>query len=235
MLGKRKRVVPYGGGEKKTKANTAMKKYYASHPRTGLLKSKFSSNKALTQRVILKYCDYEVNVDPTLGSCAVKVFTANGLYDPDISGVGHQPNGFDQYMQLFTEYCVLGATIKVIAQNTDGTYAQTVGIALCDFATVNSDIRVYIENGNCTFTTIGTRDHGDDIRTLTYQADIQKFSSENPTYQDNFKGTVSTNPTDTHYFHIFAGTGTVNSNAVQCLVTISYDVIFSTPSLTSLS
>lgn len=48
------------------------------------------------------------------------VFSANGLYDPDITGTGTQPLYFDQLMALYNHYVVTSSTITVEALN-DGS------------------------------------------------------------------------------------------------------------------
>lgn len=51
-----------------------------------------------------------------------KTFRGNGLYDPDQSGVGHQPLGFDQWMAFYTRYRVYASRIKVtILNNNDNS------------------------------------------------------------------------------------------------------------------
>lgn len=40
-------------------------------------------------------------------------FSANGMYDPNISGGGHQPMYFDQMAVLYDHYHVIGSSIKV--------------------------------------------------------------------------------------------------------------------------
>lgn len=50
---------------------------------------------------------------PFSGSSLVtQVFRANGLFDPDLSGTGFQPNGFDQYAALYTRYRVHASKIE---------------------------------------------------------------------------------------------------------------------------
>jgi hypothetical protein len=45
-----------------------------------------------------------------------RVFRGNGLFDPDASGIGHQPFGFDQWCSatsFYTRYRVLASTIRI--------------------------------------------------------------------------------------------------------------------------
>lgn len=45
------------------------------------------------------------------------VMTGNNMYDPDLTGVGHQPTGFDQYSAFYNKYLVYASKIKVTYQN----------------------------------------------------------------------------------------------------------------------
>ena len=37
----------------------------------------------------------------------------NSLFDPNLSGLGHQPRGFDQLMAVYEKYTVVAAKITV--------------------------------------------------------------------------------------------------------------------------
>jgi len=52
------------------------------------------------------------SINPPVGTSGYYVFSANGLYDPNITGTGHQPMGFDQLMTFYNHYEVIGAKIK---------------------------------------------------------------------------------------------------------------------------
>lgn len=40
-------------------------------------------------------------------------YSVNGCFDPDLTGIGHQPRMFDQYMSFYLKYEVLASRIKV--------------------------------------------------------------------------------------------------------------------------
>jgi len=54
----------------------------------------------------------EFVLDPTTTS-VVQVFRANDLYDPDYTGAGHQPRGFDELCQFYQRFTVLGSKIQI--------------------------------------------------------------------------------------------------------------------------
>lgn len=59
---------------------------------------------------------------------AQKKYSLNGLYDPDITAIGHQPLAFDEMMALYNKYCVLGAKIHIRARpgSTSNTYPMNL-------------------------------------------------------------------------------------------------------------
>lgn len=62
--------------------------------------------------VRMKYTT-EVSLNPPNSGIANHIFSFNGLYDPDITGVGHQPYGFDEWMALYNHYCVVASTCSM--------------------------------------------------------------------------------------------------------------------------
>ena len=70
----------------------------------------FRSPVPLKMAATLLYSD-QITLNPAAGTVSKHVFSANGLFDPNITGVGHQPRGFDQYMALYNHYTVIGARI----------------------------------------------------------------------------------------------------------------------------
>lgn len=56
-------------------------------------------------------------------------FSCNGMYDPDITGVGHQPLFFDQMAAIYDQYTVIGSKLVVeVTPVTAQTSASLIGL-----------------------------------------------------------------------------------------------------------
>ncbi len=65
---------------------------------------------------------------------AAQQFSLNSLFDPDTTGVGHQPYGFDQFKAFYGYYRVDRCTVRLISSNVGassdvqfGVYIFTIG------------------------------------------------------------------------------------------------------------
>lgn len=229
---KRKRTFS-SKGTKKSKKNTAgysrlpsIKKVGYIAPRGQYMKTNLIYNDSFT-------------IDAGIASAGVYVFAANGLYDCDITGTGHQPTGFDQLMALYTEYVVTASKITIQAINTNDSASPIplVLITIKDFATTSSDVRVYIENGNCVQSLLTAKDGSKSATVLSHYVNLKDYSTQDIFNEDNFAGSITANPSDTHYWHVVCGPfdGVSNLSSVSFRATIEYEVYFRNPALTALS
>lgn len=205
-------------------------------PRFKQLSNNYVSRRPPFIRTQVCYHEFGLSINPVIASDGVYVFAANGLFDPNITGTGHQPLGFDQYMALYNEYIVFGSTIKVIVQNSN-TVCAIAGIFLEDYGTTDTNMSKYIENGNGHYLVLGAKDSGEDVKTLTHRADVKKFSTQDVLASDAFTGYSTANPTDTHFYHVVIAPLDASTDLGACnfSVEIRYDVLFRDPALTALS
>lgn len=80
----------------------------------------------------------------TSGALSTYVFRGNSIFDPDSSGIGHQPYFTDQWDTMYDDYIVLGSSIKVESFNTSGqTNASLITVvpstAVTTFGSTASD------------------------------------------------------------------------------------------------
>ena len=105
----------------------------------------------------LRYYD-QISLDPSTGVTIHHLFRANGINDPDQSGVGHQPYGHDTYASIYNHNRVLRSTIvvKCISAGSDGVW----GISRTDDATVSSDMSTNVEQKGTVFDHIHAKYNG---------------------------------------------------------------------------
>jgi hypothetical protein len=63
-------------------------------------------------RTVLRYSQ-RIVINNNIGLPNSYLFVGNSVFDPDFSGTGSQPLGFDQLAGLYSRYRVLGSTITV--------------------------------------------------------------------------------------------------------------------------
>ena len=138
------------------------------------------------------------------GTTLAFVYSANGLYDPDISGVGHQCSGFDQLMSFYNHYTVIGAKISCTFTNPNQHFV-TVGIDVRDSTTPTTDVREVIESGTCTYGVLAPTGSGRDQKTFSMNINPNKFLGiGTPLSNGNVRGSAQNNPPESCYFHVFA-------------------------------
>lgn len=54
-----------------------------------------------------------VQIASTTGALGTYLYRANGLDDPDVTGAGAQPEGFDEWMAMYDRYRVVSSKIKI--------------------------------------------------------------------------------------------------------------------------
>ncbi len=186
----------------------------------------------------LPYYEASINMTATAGVIAQYTFTANGLYDPNITATGHQPLGFDTMMLYYEQYTVVASRITVRACG-NGAQAVNISVNLSPDTTTLA-LPDVVENGLITSTVLDGRGNGGygtgrRIASLNLGCDVARYfgrrSRQELLDDPNLYGTVAANPTEQVYFVINTwGFGSFTDNtAVSADVTIEYDAMFWEP------
>lgn len=181
------------------------------------------------QKVKFRY-ETEAGINPGVLGTAVHIFSANGVFDPDITGVGHQPRGFDELMALYDHAVVIGAKITVdwVASASE-TRATRVGIALRDSNTTD-DGNGYIEGGNVVYDVLAIENFYKCRQTL--QCNPNKFLGRSKPLADrDLKNSTSSNPAEQAFFHVFRRpvfSADDPGTACACVV-LEYEVVLIEP------
>lgn len=186
-----------------------------------------------TRTAKMRYVEL-LTMPSTTGSMAQYNFACNGIFDPNVTGIGHQPIGFDQWSPFYNNYIITGATMTVEAFNATPGVPLVMGVILSDDTTYPSAYATILENGLGVQKTLGGSDQGSAARTiLKVRFNSKKFYNYKDT-KDNFDrigAAIGANPSiNLAMFGVYAQSlDLTNSATALCKVRIDYDVTFSTP------
>jgi hypothetical protein len=168
------------------------------------------------------------------GVIANYIFTANGLYDPDISGIGHQPMAFDQLMLFFEQYTVINSRIRIECLNNTPAANSMVRLYVSPDASPLTDPQRIVENGLLVQGLVSSNTNAHLFLELELSCDIRKYFGRNSPREmvndPDVSGNSGANPVEQVYYIISlleftqGGTTSIAFNA-----TLSFDVIFHEP------
>lgn len=166
----------------------------------------------------------------TAGSLATFQFSANGMFDPNITSTGHQPMFFDQLSALYLHYNVIGSKITfTFTSPTGGTTTTTntyCGAYIDDDTASLSNINALLEQDPYPPKIIVPGVTQKQVKTLKWSA--KKTFGGSVLSDSELQGTASANPTEQSYYTMWTypvdGSSTVSTYAT---VKITYIAIWS--------
>lgn len=149
-----------------------------------------------------KYVE-NVQVSSSTGIMGKYLWSCNGLYDPNITGGGHQPMYFDQLAALYDHYVVTQSKIQVwIQTQTAASTGFICGININDDATVTgTSATETAESAQSTLTVVGYAPSAPKYMTATWNA--KKVFAGDPLTNTELQGTSAANPTEVSNYVVF--------------------------------
>lgn len=168
------------------------------------------------------YTNISLNIGAA-GSLASVVFRANSPYDPNQTGVGDQPRGFDQLMALYDHYVVIGS--RITGKFTGGTNFVLGGITLLDSATAIGQEVDHIENPYCVWDAVVT-----EPKTLVQTFNNNFLGRSKPLSDPDLKGSASGNVTEGAYYHVWmASPAGTDESSITVPIMIEYTCMLIEP------
>lgn len=178
--------------------------------------------------VRLKYAS-NATINATTDTSAIAAFRANDLYDPDFSGVGNQPTGFDQLCTLYSRFCVLSS--KCTAYGCIDTVSNItpcwigIGVTRTGSRLTGLTTQEVFGMPECS-----TPHIGGNVQAMAMQGPLTKrFSAPEffgkKVLDNDFECTSAASPARCGYFEVVCCSVNGNDPAVQpILVVIDYEV-----------
>lgn len=157
---------------------------------------------------------------------ATYLFSCNGCYDPNITATGHQPMYFDQFMDIYNHYTVIGSKARIVMSAQSLAQAGVVGCYVNDDTTVSPTILSTFEEQSIA-----------KWRVLNYGLDkpiifnmkwsAKKFFAGSILANDNLEGSLTSNPVEQSFYTLFwRDNGYPVSSGLNITVEIDYIVVF---------
>lgn len=160
-------------------------------------------NKIITK---IRYA-FNISTNPlTNGSIVDQVFRMNSIFDPDFTGIGHQPLWHDTYSSIYETYRVLGSELEVTfapsVYSYNGTFGPFVvgvtGNRVSTSALGYSNVDQLMESADTDWEVMGL----DAARTLrlTYSPASKLGTAAT---EDTVGASVGSNPPNTYFGHLW--------------------------------
>ncbi len=180
------------------------------------------------KRVHMRYF-FEVTQDISV-SIKHHTFRANGCFDPDQTGGGHQPRGFDQWKNLYNEYVVTSAKINVHAYSVDSSvpFLLSVRAHSSNVSPDSSEIDIVEMPGNKFSLASSYRDSHKRVST---SVNIAKFlNRKNLADDSDLVAAFTADPTESVNFTVTSvGVGVLASGDVRLVGWIDYSMLLLDP------
>lgn len=160
-----------------------------------------------SQLVKMKYC-HVATLNPGVGgNPATHIFRANDGYDPDATGVGHQPYSWDQWANFYDHVTVIGSKMRATFNppgSNPATFIATLHVA--DDTTTTNNVELLMERTGTIWKWIGNSGAGSNPgNTLTKKFSTKKFFNvTNVKDADDLRGKFNASPIDDAYYHVSA-------------------------------
>jgi hypothetical protein len=179
----------------------------------------------------MRYCSY-VDMAGTSGALGTQIVGAGDLHDPDKTGVGHQPLGYDNWSAFYSNYVVAASTLTVEAAQSSTTGA-VVGVYLSQANGITGTSWVELaEQGAGVHQMLNVGAGCPNVKyRMRYDAKKRFNLKDILDNEDRLGAAFGTSPSGSAmYFVIYAQAHDESTTVpVQIKYTIDYDVIVSEP------
>jgi len=222
--------MPFKRGKKVSKKSTGSKRKFTKNSVLKISKSVGSGFPA--QRAMkLRYCEY---LDQGLTSgISLLQWNANSIFDPYITGTGHQPLGFDTWKEFYNHYAVISSKVKFTMTATNGGATQASILAcayLSDDVSVPAQITNFVESKRGSYKLIAGW-NGMHAPTISSSYSAKKFFNIKDV-KDNLNrigAPVTADPADVAVFNLSMNNISGATIPLTIMAVIEYTVLFSEP------
>lgn len=180
----------------------------------------------------LQYCDQNyLDVPASTESTDEFIFALNGVFDPNVSGAGTQPRGFDQWHALYTKHLVTACLVEFMP-SSNTTARMVAGFYPSSIVTEASGSPDAIARADKMMVLAGSTGGLAAVKLTRYYPMDKLFGQRITTESDEHCGSATANAASLQYLHLFGAHGSVTDAtniAIDYTVKLVYYVTFFNP------
>lgn len=155
-------------------------------------------------------------------------FRTNSIFDPNLTGTGHQPMGHDQLGNLYNKYRVYGCKYVITFSNTNPAYQGEVIVQNRPNTTLSANFEDAMESPYHQYKILGAETSGPKvIKGYANCAKVYGVSKQVWKTDDNYQANIGSNPSAGTILNIYAQNQTVGTAlTILARVNLTYFVEF---------
>lgn len=177
------------------------------------------------QRLIVKLPYFQSGqLTSPIGAYVGQLFRLNSIYDPDLSGGGHQPLGADQYATFYNRFRVFKVDYVLTLTNADPDQPADVAIAATNQSLSASDDSVF-ENPNSYYVSLAPRDGSASrkvVKGSIYLPRVLGQSGSAYKANENTAGVIGTSSPTELLLHNIIATSVISGQNVNVCYSVKY-------------
>lgn len=164
----------------------------------------------------------------TLVGGTAYVFRGNGCFDPNFTGGGHQPLGYDQWSAFYRRYRVRASKMTVHFYTKDTGEVITAGIVPMTTNTILSNFEDYQEASYSKLTDVGVagtnmQSKANGLSTYMSTAKIRGAPDDVVQYEIDYSALNTADPNLQWFWHVFFDDKAKAGGALQCDITVKIE------------
>lgn len=176
-----------------------------------------------------RYCQLQNLSTGASGIFNSQTFSCNGMYDPDITGTGHQPLYFDQLSALYNHYTVTSSKITITGVPRYGGVTPvpiTLVAYIDDNASTSLNVQSVVEQ--TTGKRLSFAAQANEPKSMVLKWSAKKNFGGSVVNNANMQGSAAANPIEQSYFLIGIDSSVdATGTSIQLYCTIEYTAVWS--------
>lgn len=209
--GIRRRRVIRRGGQRTTLVNRALKPF----PSRLITKMKYAEQLSVIGGIGSGFAQYRFNL--------------NSIYDPNRTGIGHQPYGRDEANAIYNRYRVISCSYVISCYNAGSSgdaYSIVAALPANQEVTITGGLAQVQETSRCKFITQAPNAPLRVLKGKVYLPSLMGRTKSQYMADDDYQAQFDTSPNELGILNIYAGaiTGAAETNTMKLSVVLEYTV-----------